>query len=109
MQESSDLDAVTAKGERKRRRRKGLQFSSRRALLRSRMVRKHSRSMGANLESTVRTLTYLIASPISLQEDHCVELSEPKLPSLPGGVEFSANCEGVEEDGEEMMNESYVR
>lgn len=58
MQEESFRDVVTPNSTRKRRRRRGLRYSSRRELLRSRMVRKQARSAGVDLQGTVRTLSY---------------------------------------------------
>lgn len=114
MQESSVVEAVTSKCERKRRRRKGLEYSLRRALLRSRMVKKQARSIGANLEGTVRTLTYITSTSTGLLEDNCianldVELKDQHQPLLRVAEKVSFKREGIAQDAGEMMYESYVR
>ena len=68
MQKESSKDVVTPKTTRKRRRR-GLQFSSRRVLLRARMKRKQARSKGVDLEGTVRTLNFSAAVETVLENN----------------------------------------
>lgn len=72
MQEDPGLEEVTPVSTRTRRRRGGLRFSSRRELLRARMVRKQARTLGLDLQGTVRTLSYPRSTSAS-REDGCRE------------------------------------
>ena len=55
MQEESEIGVVTPRCTRKKRRRGGLRFSTRRQILRSRMVRQQAPSVGVDLLGKVRT------------------------------------------------------
>jgi hypothetical protein len=58
MQEESEIGVVTPRCTRKKRRRGGLRFSTRRQLLRSRMVRQQAQSVGVDQLGIVRTHSF---------------------------------------------------